>query len=209
MAARSGNEAQFLDAHSNAPLGAHNPRGHIIGIIGMGNIGYTIAMKAYKAFEVKIVYNDLYQKSPEQEALIEATFYRNLDEMLAISDCVVIATPGASGKKLIDAVRLKQMKAGSRLVNIARGSLVDEEALADAIESGHLVAAGLDVHENEPRVSPRLANLRSVTLTCHNAGGAIETNVGFEALAMKNIQAVLTGQEPLTPVNKHMLKNPS
>lgn len=205
MAARSGDPDQFLDAHKKTALSAHNPRGHTVGIIGLGNIGYTIATKAYRAFGVKIVYNDLYPKSPEQEAAIQATRYVDLDAMLAVSDCLVIATPGAGGAKLITAQLLKKLKVGSRFVNIARGSLVDEEALADALESGHLAAAGLDVHENEPHVNPRLLR-RNVTLTCHTAGGAVETMVGFEALAMQNIEAVLTGKAPLTPVNKHLFK---
>jgi lactate dehydrogenase-like 2-hydroxyacid dehydrogenase len=202
-AARSGSSEEFLDAHKNATLTSHNPRGHTIGIIGMGNIGYTIATKAYKCFGVKIVYYDLYPKTPEQEKAIEATRIETLDGMLAVSDCVVLATPGAGGKKVIDAETLAKFKKGSRLVNIARGTLVDEEALADALESGHLCAAGLDVHDNEPHVNARLVK-RNVSLTCHNAGGAIETNVGFEALAMQNIEAVLTGKAPLTPVNQRM-----
>ena len=206
MAARSCDPNQFEEAHKYATLEAHNPRGHTIGVLGLGNIGYLIATKAYRCFGVKIIYHDLLQKSPEQEEAIEATFYEDLNEMLTVSDCVVIATPGAGGKKLMDAAHFRTMKAGSRLVNIARGSLVDENALADAIESGHIAAAGLDVHEHEPYVSPRLAKLRNVTLTCHNAGGALETNYGFEALAMQNIEAVLTGKKPLTPVNAHMFK---
>jgi len=209
MAARSNDTAQFLDAHKNATATAHNPRGHTLGVVGLGNIGYTIAKKAYAAFGMKIAYFDLYPKSQEQEAAIGATLYKSLDDMLAVSDCVVLATPGQGDKKLIDAACLKKFKAGSRLVNIARGSLVDEEAVADAIESGHLFAAGLDVHLDEPNVNPRLAKLRQVTLTCHNAGGAVETNVGFEALSMQNAEAVVLGKDPLTPVNKHLLTRSS
>ena len=99
------------------------------------------------------------------------------------------------------------MKKGSRLVNIARGTLIDEKALTDALESGHLYAVGLDVHEDEPHVNPRLAASRRATLTCHNAGGAFETTSGFEELAMRNVLAVLGGEAPLTPVNKHLFKN--
>ncbi len=207
MAARTRDPEQFLDAHRNSAATAHNPRGHTLGIIGLGNIGYTIAQKAFAAFGMKIVYNDLYQKSPEQEKAIGATLYKDLHEMLAISDCVCIATPGTGGKKLIDAALLQNFKAGSRFVNIARGSLVDEEALADALDSGHLYAAGLDVHDNEPHVFPRFTKLNNVTLTCHCAGGAVETQIGFEALPMENITAVLHGEKPLTPVNLHLMKN--
>ena len=205
LAARSLDPDQWLDAHRNSPETAHNPRGKILGIIGLGNIGYTIAKKVYAAFGMKIYYHDLYRKSAEQEEAVQATFCPTLDELLGQADCVAVATP-FSGSKLLDADRFQKFKKGSRLVNIARGTLVDEDALVAALKSGHIFAAGLDVHANEPHVHPELAKMRNVTLTCHTAGGAIETPIGFERLAMENIQRVLTGQEPLTPVNKHLLK---
>lgn len=207
MAARTGDPAQFLDAHRNQPVGAHNPAGHVLGVVGLGNIGYRIATKAYRCFDMKIIYNDLFAKTPEQEATLGgARRVPELDDLLAEADCVVVATPGAGGKKLLDAERISKMKKGARLVNIARGSLIDETALADALENGHLHAAGLDVHEDEPNVNPRLIRHRNATLTAHNAGGAFETTSGFEALSMKNVLAVLSGQEALTPVNKHLIK---
>jgi lactate dehydrogenase-like 2-hydroxyacid dehydrogenase len=207
MAARTGNVDEFLDAHRHQPINAFNPAGKVLGVIGLGNIGYRIATKAYRCFGMKIVYNDLFPKSKEQEEAIGgAQRIPELDDLLATVDCVVIATPGAGGKKLLDAARIAKMKKGSRLVNIARGSLIDEEALADALESGHIYSVGLDVHENEPVVNPRLIKNRNATLTCHNAGGAFDTTSGFEALSMQNVLAVLSGQDALTPVNKHLLK---
>ncbi|KAK4569458.1 hypothetical protein LTR86_003221 [Recurvomyces mirabilis] len=205
LAARSGDPEQFWDAHKYATMTAVNPRGRILGVIGLGNIGYTIAQKAYACFGMHIHYHDLYRKNAEQEGAIKATFHESLDEMLAVADCVVLATP-FGGKVLVDAALLNKFKKGSRLVNIARGGLVDEEALVDALESGHIFAAGLDVHANEPHIHPKLAANRHVNVTCHNAGGAIDTNIGFERLAMENVQAVLRGQDPLTPVNKHLMK---
>ncbi|SPO01723.1 related to D-mandelate dehydrogenase [Cephalotrichum gorgonifer] len=208
MAARTGDAEQFLEAHRGQPVGAHNPKGHTLGIIGLGNIGYRIATKAYRGFDMKIIYNDLFPKSAEQEAeLGGARRIADLDELLASSDCVVVSTTGGGGKKLLDAERISKMKKGSRLVNIARGTLIDENALADALESGHIHAVGLDVHEEEPRVNSRLVKNRNATLTCHNAGGAFETTSGFEELAMRNVLAVLSGLQPLTPVNKHLMKN--
>lgn len=206
MAARTLDTERFLDAHRNQPVGAHNPAGHVLGVIGLGNIGYKIATKAYRAFGMKIIYNDLFPKTAEQEAALGgARRIENLDELLGEADCVVVATPGTEGKALLDADKISKMKKGSRLVNIARGTLIDENALADALESGHVYAVGLDVHQNEPHVNPRLARNRNATLTCHNAGGAFETTSGFEALAMKNVMAVLSGEQPLTPVNKHLI----
>ncbi|KAG6355205.1 hypothetical protein INS49_004286 [Diaporthe citri] len=161
-AGRSGDPAMFLDAHRNNSETAHNPKGHTLGIIGLGNIGYRIAQKAFAAFGMKIAYADPIPKPAKLEAAIGATRYADLDALLAVSDCVVISAPGSAegGKALIDSARLARMKKGSRLVNVGRGNLVDGDALADALESGHLVAAGLDVHENEPYVNPRLLALR-------------------------------------------------
>jgi lactate dehydrogenase-like 2-hydroxyacid dehydrogenase len=208
MAARSGNVDEFLDAHRNQPVGAHNPAGHTLGVVGLGNIGYLIALKAYRCFGMRILYHDLFKKSPEQEAALGgATLVAELDDLLAQADCTVLATPGAGGKKLLDAARIAKMKKGSRLVNIARGSLVDEAAVADALESGHLHAVGLDVFENEPNVNERLTKNKRATLTAHNAGGAFETTSGFEANSMKNVLSVLSGKGPLTAVNKHLMKD--
>lgn len=206
LAARSGDPDKWLNAHRNAPCASHNPRSHTLGIIGLGNIGHAIAKKAYLAFGMRILYNDVVRKSFSQEEEINAEFYKDLGEMLGASDCVLIATP-FSGTILITESTLAQFKPGSRLVNIARGSLVDEEALADALESGHLCAAGLDVHANEPIVSKRLIQSWNVTLTSHTGGAALETVVGFERLALENVERMLTGKPALTGVNGHLLRN--
>ena len=205
QAARSLNEERWFDAHYNIPALSHNPRGHTLGIIGLGNIGFAIAQKAHIAFGMKVLYNDVARKSPKQEQVVAATFYESLDDMLGVSDCVLVATP-FSGKALMTASTFSKFKRGSRFVNIARGSLVDEEALADAIESGHLSAAGLDVHAHEPKVSARLVKSLNVTATSHSGGGAFETIVGFERLAMENVERVLNGEPALTGVNEHLIR---
>ncbi len=205
LAARSLNTEQWLDAHHNAPILSHNPRGHTLGIIGLGNIGHAIAQKAFSAFGMRVLYNDVTRKSLKLEQAVQATFYEKLDDMLSVSDCVLLATP-FSGRAIITPSTLSKFKPGSRFVNIARGSLVDEDALADAIESGHLSAAGLDVHAYEPRVSERLTKSWNVTVTSHSGGGAFETIVGFERLAMENVEAMLNGEPALTGVNGHLMK---
>jgi lactate dehydrogenase-like 2-hydroxyacid dehydrogenase len=125
---------------------------------------------------MKIKYFDVIRKTPEKEAEIEAEFFSDLDAMLAISDCIILATPASpDGKKFIGKDRISKMKWGSRFVNIARGSLVDAEAVADGVEEGRLIGVGLDVHEFEPQVNERLKALRQVTLTAHNAGGTLQT----------------------------------
>ncbi|CAD0099038.1 unnamed protein product [Aureobasidium mustum] len=206
LAARSGDTEQWLDAHANATMTAHNPRDHILGIIGLGNIGYTIAQKAFAGFGMKVHYYDVVRKSRQQEEAVNATFVDSLESLLGTSDCIILATP-FGGSKIIDAERLAMFKEGSRFVNIARGTLVDEEALVQALKSGRLFAAGLDVFETEPSIHAELRGMRNVTLTCHNAGGAIETNYGFERLAMENVEALLLTGKALTPVNAHLMNH--
>ncbi|KAF9887703.1 hypothetical protein FE257_009656 [Aspergillus nanangensis] len=207
-AAHSLNAARFADAHTNSPLTARNPRNHTLGIIGLGQIGYTIARKAHAAFGMKILYHDLVRKGREQERAVHATYFAELDAMLAEADCVVVATPFA-GQTLVTAERLRMFKRGSRLINIARGSLVDEEALVQALDCGLLVAAGLDVHAKEPEVHPRLARHGRVMMMAHNAGGTVDTHVGFERLAMENIEGYLLRGRALTPVNLHLVERRS
>ena len=203
QAAHSINPSRFLDAHQNSPLTAYNPRGRTLGIVGMGQIGFMIARKVHAALGMKIQYNDLFRKSPEQEQTVGATFFRDLDELLANSDCVVVATRFA-GQTLITTERLEKFKQGGRFINIARGSLVDEEALLKALDGGRLAGAGLDVHASEPNVHPRLASHPKVMMMSHNAGGTVDTHVGFERLAMENIEGLLLRGKALTPVNLHL-----
>lgn len=203
LAARSLSAVQFNDAHYNLPVRSHNPRGHTLGIIGLGDIGFAIAKKVEAALGMRILYNDIVRKERHEQE-VSATFCPNLETMLSESDCVLIATPFA-GKQLVTADLLRLFKPGSRLVNIARGSLVDEDALAEALEEGKLTAVGMDVHAQEPTVNERLAQNSNVTMTSHNGGGTFETIVGFERLAMENVDAVLNGREPLSAVNAYLI----
>ncbi|CAF9940949.1 MAG: hypothetical protein ALECFALPRED_008944 [Alectoria fallacina] len=204
LAARSNDAAEWTTAHQQIPFRSHNPEGHTLGIIGLGNIGHAIAKKVKAALGMKIIYYDVIQKTPELEREVDATFYPSKEEMLRASDCVLIATPH-TGRPVLDAYTLSLLPAGARVVNIARGVCIDEDALADALESKHISAAGLDVHAQEPRVSERLSKMFNVTLTCHTGGGSIETAVGFEKLVMQNVEAVLEGREALTAVNQRLV----
>jgi lactate dehydrogenase-like 2-hydroxyacid dehydrogenase len=204
----------FHACHDRATAFSHNPRGHVLGVIGFGNIGQQIATKMRVAFGMKIAYHDVVRKSPALEAEHGATFYNSLAELMRASDCVVLATPASpDGRPLIRTDSLSAMRPGTRFVNIARGSLVDEDALADALEKGVVGAAALDVHATEPRVNPRLIKFAGlegpqpgrVLLSSHNAGGTVETHIGFEELSMRNIMNVLQGKDAITPVNLHFL----
>ncbi|EPE02821.1 d-isomer specific 2-hydroxyacid dehydrogenase [Ophiostoma piceae UAMH 11346] len=218
-AASSSDAGAFKDCHRRATAQSRNLRGHVLGIIGMGNIGQCLAEKlGCVAFGMRIHYYDVVRKPVELEARLHATYHSTLGGLLSTADCVVLCTPASiDGKTLINKDSLGLFKPGARFVNVARGSLVDEEALADALEDNQLVSAALDVHTSEPRVNPRLAKLAWLTsqegtgvpgrvmLTCHNAGGVLETHIGFEELSMRNIMAVLDGAKPITPVNLHYI----
>ncbi|KAI4168766.1 MAG: hypothetical protein LQ343_006148 [Gyalolechia ehrenbergii] len=206
LAARSTDPKRFRHAHHALPSQSRNPRSHTLAILGLGNIGFAIARKAHAAFGMKIIYHDLVRKNPEQENVVQATFYENVADMLKVTDCLLLATPSTfSGQPFLTKETIALLPRGARFVNIARGILVDEDALADALETGHIAAAGLDVHAKEPDVSARLAGMSNVTMTCHTGGGAVETNVGFERLAMENVERVLSKREALTGVNGHLI----
>lgn len=128
-----------------------------------------------------------------------------MEDLLVEADCVVLATP-FGGTKMINADILAQFKWGARFVNIARGALVDEEALIQAVHSGHISAIGLDVFENKPAVNQGLFGLKNATLTCHNGGGTLETFTGFERLSMQNVEQHFLQGKALTPVNLHLFK---
>ncbi|KAJ9636287.1 hypothetical protein H2201_007854 [Coniosporium apollinis] len=204
LAARSLDVEKFKDANKNIAAVTHNPNGSSLAIIGLGRIGYRIAQKAHQSFEMKILYNDIRRMPEEVEKSIDATFYEKLDDMLAVADCVLVATP-FGGSKVLNAASFKNMKKGSRLVNIARGKLIDEEALVEALESKHLESAGLDVHYDEPKVNPKLAAMTNVELLSHTAGASVESHIGFERLGMENILSYFETGKAVTPVNMHLL----
>lgn len=209
-AATSRDAAQFESCHTRVTMSSHLLRGHALGLIGLGNIGQQIAYKCRAAFGLQIHYYDVERKPASVEHQLGASYYDTLASLLNASDCVVLATPAMSGgKALINTRTLAAFRRGARFVNVARGSLVDEEALADALSDGQLSAVALDVHAAEPGINPRLAAFAEqgrAMLTCHNAGGTVETHAGFEELSMRNIMNVLGGAEPITPVNLQWLR---
>jgi glyoxylate reductase len=123
------------------------------------------------------------------------------DELLATSDVVSLHCPlSAQTRHLVDAARLRQMKPGAYLVNTTRGPVVDEAALAEALATGVIAGAGLDVFEREPEVHPALIPLDNVVLVPHLGSATIETRTAMGVLAARNALAVVTGGEPITPV---------
>jgi lactate dehydrogenase-like 2-hydroxyacid dehydrogenase len=144
-----------------------------------------IAEKATRAFEMKIAYYDIVRmESQEQE--IGARWCKTLEELLQTSDCILLATP-FNGDVLLSTPQFQHFKPGARLVNIARGKLIDEDSLNKALDDGTVSAAGLDVHADEPHVDARLAKRNNVMVLSHTAGASVESHVGFERLGMENL----------------------
>ena len=120
-----------------------------------------------------------------------------LDELLAESDFVSLHVPlSRETENLIDARRLATMRRGAILVNVARGGVVDEEALADALRSGHVAAAGLDVFRGEPRITPSLLGLENVVMTPHLGSGTRETRAAMTRMVLDDVERVARGEAP-------------
>lgn len=164
-------------------------------IVGAGRIGYAVALRSL-GWGMRVAYVARSQHRSFEHAPVAARRVE-LDEGLAQADVVSVHVPlTEQTHHLINAHRLGLMKREAILVNTARGPVVDEEALADALEGGRLWGAGLDVHEHEPRVNPRLAQLSKVVLTPHIGSGAIRYRLEMTAMVRANAQAILDGTEP-------------
>ena len=206
IAARSKDPQRFQDAHQNIAAATSNLNGSNLGFIGLGRIGYRMAQKAKAALEMNIQYHDIRRMSTDIEESICAQYFEDLDEILANADCVVLATSFV-GNYLMNVQRFGQMEHGSRFINIARGKLVDEDALVRALESGQISCAGLDVHFDERNVNPALAATDNVEMLCHTAGASIDSHVGFERLGIENILSFFEKGEAITPVNLQWLQS--
>ncbi|WP_316980337.1 2-hydroxyacid dehydrogenase [Shumkonia mesophila] len=172
--------------------------GKTVGLIGFGNIGRMVAHRL-RGFEAEILYYDPRRAHPVSERALGAT-YVSRDELLARSDIVSLHTPLTNEtSNMINAETIAKMKDGAILVNTARGELVDEKALFDALSSGKLRGAGLDVlHDEPPSPDNPLLTLDQVTLTPHGGGGVFDNVENVARRALANMQLVLR-DEPLAP----------
>jgi glyoxylate reductase len=176
-----------------------------LGVLGMGAIGQSVARRA-KAFGMDIVYSDAKPASEEVERELGARRVE-LDELLRTADVVTVHAPLMDETRhLINAETLGLMKETAYIVNSARGPIVDEAALVDALKAGKIAGAGLDVFENEPDVHPGLLELDNVVIIPHLGSATIETRTAMGVLAAKNAVAVLKGEQPPTPVNPEVLE---
>ena len=169
-------------------------RGKQLGIVGYGGIGRAVAARG-RAFGMRIAYTS---RTPKNDSDAEAM---TLDRLLATSDVVSLHCPLTSETRhLIDQPALARMKRSAYLINTSRGPVVDERALAWALRMRLIAGAALDVFEQEPKVEPELLTLENVMLVPHLGSGTVETRTAMADLAVRNVAAVLSGQDPLTPV---------
>lgn len=200
-----------LPRHHQATVGGEWPgmantmqlrelRGKVVGLVGFGNIAQHVARRVH-AFGARIVYTKPNRAEPEIEQSLEAG-YRALDELLAESDIISLHAPlRPQSRNMIDASALARMRPGGWLINTARGALVDEVALVEALRSGHLAGAGLDVFAHEP-IAPDspLLHLPNVVLTPHIAGATRDTWTHRMTAAWGNVMRVEAGLSPLSRI---------
>ena len=164
-------------------------RGKTLGIVGYGRIGQAVARRA-EGFGMRVIFSDV------QGGVA-------IDELLANADIISIHAPlMPETQHLIGAAELLRMKKGALLINSARGPIVDEAALAAALQAGHLGGAALDVYENEPRVHPGLIGRDDVVLLPHLGSATRETRQAMGRLALTDVELVLRGERPAHPVNE-------
>ncbi len=173
--------------------------GKTLGIVGMGAIGKAVARRA-RGFDMPLLYHN---RKPDRAAEAElGARYVSLDELLSQADIVTLHTPYTpETHHLIGAPELKRMKPSAFLINTARGAVVDEAALAEALHAGTIAGAGLDVFEDEPRIHPRLLDAPNTVLLPHIGSASIETRTAMATTAARNILAALFGERPPNLVN--------
>ena len=179
--------------------------GSTLGIIGMGRIGQGIARRGALGFGMRVMYHNRSRLDPATEAACQARHVSKL-ELLQSADHVVLVVPySAASHHTIGANELAHMKPTSVLVNIARGGIVDDVALADALREGRIAAAGLDVFEGEPQLHPALLALSNVVLTPHIASASVPTRLAMANLAADNLIDFLLHGRARTALNAQAL----
>lgn len=177
-------------------LEGHSITGKKLGIIGMGRIGRAVAKRA-RAFGLKIHYHNRERLPANVEKRLGAKYWADVDTMLGAIDILTINAPySRETHHLVDARRLKLMKPDSYLINAARGAIVDQEALIEALEKNTISGAGLDVYPEEPHVDLRLLGLSNVVLLPHMGSATFEGRIGMGNKVIANIRAWVDGHRP-------------
>lgn len=180
-----------------------NPRNHHAVIVGFGNIGRTIGQRlSLVGMHIHYVKRTKLSKEEEQKLGYTAQFHATIDDAASVADLVVVACPATlETLRLLNKETFDKFTKPIRVINIGRGLVIDEQALVDALKSGKVIFAGLDVFENEPYVHPELYGRDDVILTPHIGASTVENYDYTAVVAMKNIEAVLEGKDALTRVN--------
>ena len=179
--------------------------GSTLGILGMGRIGQAVARRGALGFGMNVIYHNRSRLPEAEEAAVKAR-YVGKEELLKTADHLVLVVPySAESHHSIGAAELALMKPTATLVNIARGGIVDDVALAKALRERRLAAAGLDVFEGEPRVHPDLLACSNVVLTPHIGSATVPTRKAMANLAVDNLIGYLTGGKPVTPLNPEVM----
>jgi len=188
-----------------APQFGTDVHGKTLGIVGMGNIGAAVARRGRLGFNMPILYSGNSRK-PELEQELGAQF-RSLDELLAEADFVCLVVPlSEKTKHMISSRELGLMKSSAILINIARGPIVDEPALIEALQNGTIRGAGLDVYEKEPLSDSPLFKLSNAVTLPHIGSATTETRQAMADLAYTNLRAALLGEKPQNLVNPQTWK---
>jgi gluconate 2-dehydrogenase len=172
----------------------------ILGIFGLGRIGQVVAKRA-AGFEINVIYHDIRRATQEIEKACRASF-ESKDELLAKADIVTLHVPySPSTHHLIGKRDLEKMKPTAILINASRGGVVDDSALIEALRTGTIAGAGLDVFENEPKLNPAFFELKNVVLAPHIASSSRKTRLKMAMLAAQNLVAALTTGHPPNLLN--------
>lgn len=172
-------------------------KGKTLGLIGFGRIAKEAARRARAALGMRIAYHSRSRASAEEEGALGAEYHSTLESLLAASDVVSLHCPGgAATRHLINANTLSRMKSTAILINTARGSVVDEDALATALAQRQIAAAGLDVYEREPAVSPALQELENVVLLPHLGSATLEARTAMGMQMADNLDSFFAGRAP-------------
>ena len=171
--------------------------GKTLGLIGFGRIGRAVAQRAHHGFGMKIVFQDPYPPKPQDVAALGAEACASVEEVLARADFVSLHCPGGGeNRHLMNAERLTAIQPHALLINTARGDVIDEAALVEALKSGAIAGAGLDVYEGEPKVHPGLLGLENAVLLPHLGSATRETRVAMGMRVLENAKAFFSGEPP-------------
>lgn len=187
-------------------LAGFDVHGSTLGILGMGRIGQAIARRGAHGFGMKVVYHNRSRLDEATEAQLGAAQWLDKEALLRTCDHLVIVVPySAQTHHTIGAAELAMMKPTATLTNIARGGVVDDAALAQALKNRVIAAAGLDVYEGEPKVHPGLLEVPNVVLAPHIGSATLATRQAMAGLAAANLIEAFAGRTPPTPINAELL----